>query len=82
MIDPNCETQKWTVNGDTRVGLFALQDVPSNTELVFNYHLDSGGAEKKPCNCGTANCSGFIGVKVNKKVIFNVAGFLYEKRKF
>lgn len=26
---PNCETQKWTVNGDTRVGLFALVDVPA-----------------------------------------------------
>lgn len=25
---PNCETQKWTVNGDTRVGLFALEDIP------------------------------------------------------
>lgn len=24
---PNCETQKWTVNGDTRVGLFALKDI-------------------------------------------------------
>lgn len=24
---PNCETQKWTVSGDTRVGLFALVDV-------------------------------------------------------
>ena len=22
--DPNCITQKWTVNGDTMVGLFAL----------------------------------------------------------
>ncbi|KAG9344008.1 hypothetical protein JZ751_012484 [Albula glossodonta] len=26
---PNCETQKWTVNGDTRVGLFALCDIPA-----------------------------------------------------
>lgn len=26
---PNCETQKWTVNGDTRVGLFAICDVPA-----------------------------------------------------
>ncbi len=26
---PNCETQKWTVNGDTRVGLFALEDIPT-----------------------------------------------------
>lgn len=25
---PNCETQKWTVNGDTRVGLFAICDIP------------------------------------------------------
>ena len=26
---PNCETQKWTVNGDTRVGLFAVRDIPA-----------------------------------------------------
>lgn len=26
---PNCETQKWTVNGDTRVGLFAVCDIPA-----------------------------------------------------
>ncbi|MGH0131931.1 UNVERIFIED_CONTAM: hypothetical protein FKN15_057353 [Acipenser sinensis] len=25
--NPNCETQKWTVNGDVRVGLFALCDI-------------------------------------------------------
>lgn len=26
---PNCETHKWTVNGDTRVGLFAVCDIPA-----------------------------------------------------
>ena len=26
---PNCETQKWNVNGDIRVGLFAICDIPS-----------------------------------------------------
>ena len=26
---PNCETQKWTVNGDTRVGLFAVCHIPA-----------------------------------------------------
>jgi len=36
---PNCQTQKWTVNGDTRVGLFALQDVPAHAELTFNYQV-------------------------------------------
>lgn len=25
--DPNCESQKWTVNGNTRVGIFAREDV-------------------------------------------------------
>lgn len=24
---PNCETQKWTVNGDVRIGLFTLCDI-------------------------------------------------------
>lgn len=64
---PNCETQKWTVNGDTRVGLFALCDIPADTELVFNYNLESIGADMKPCMCGAPNCSGYIGVKVNKQ---------------
>lgn len=32
---PNCETQKWTVNGDTRVGLFALQDIPKGFFCSF-----------------------------------------------
>ncbi|XP_026815267.1 histone-lysine N-methyltransferase NSD3-like isoform X2 [Rhopalosiphum maidis] len=71
--EPNCVTQKWTVNGDTRIGLFALHDIPTGTELVFDYRLQScSGVEKKPCQCGAARCSKFIGVKVEeekKKVI-------------
>ncbi|KAJ8920113.1 hypothetical protein NQ315_011769 [Exocentrus adspersus] len=64
---PNCETQKWTVNGDTRVGLFATQDIPVGTELTFNYNLECVGKEKKVCRCGAPNCSGFIGVKAKQK---------------
>lgn len=29
---PNCETLKWTVNGDTRVGLFAVCDIPAGMQ--------------------------------------------------
>jgi hypothetical protein len=54
------------VNGDTRVGLFALTDIPAGTELTFNYNLECVGPDRKPCMCGAPNCSGFIGVKVNK----------------
>lgn len=63
---PNCETQKWTVAGDTRVGLFALCDISADTELTFNYNLESKGNDKKPCMCGAPVCSGFIGAKKNK----------------
>uniref|UniRef100_A0A8C6LSH9 Nuclear receptor binding SET domain protein 2 n=1 Tax=Nothobranchius furzeri TaxID=105023 RepID=A0A8C6LSH9_NOTFU len=58
---PNCETQKWTVNGDTRVGLFAVCDIPAGTELTFNYNLDCLGNEKTVCRCDAPNCSGFLG---------------------
>ncbi|XP_068441895.1 histone-lysine N-methyltransferase, H3 lysine-36 specific [Clinocottus analis] len=60
---PNCETQKWTVNGDTRVGLFALQDIPKGVELNFNYNLECLGNGKTACKCGAPNCSGFLGVR-------------------
>uniref|UniRef100_A0A3B4TMJ7 Histone-lysine N-methyltransferase, H3 lysine-36 specific n=1 Tax=Seriola dumerili TaxID=41447 RepID=A0A3B4TMJ7_SERDU len=60
---PNCETQKWTVNGDTRVGLFALQDIPKGVELTFNYNLECLGNGKTACKCGAPNCSGFLGVR-------------------
>ncbi|KAL8202324.1 UNVERIFIED_CONTAM: Histone-lysine N-methyltransferase nsd2 [Gekko kuhli] len=58
---PNCETLKWTVHGDTRVGLFAVCDIPAGTELTFNYNLDCLGNEKTACKCGAPNCSGFLG---------------------
>uniref|UniRef100_A0A670I1Q2 Histone-lysine N-methyltransferase, H3 lysine-36 specific n=1 Tax=Podarcis muralis TaxID=64176 RepID=A0A670I1Q2_PODMU len=58
---PNCETLKWTVHGDTRVGLFAVCSIPAGTELTFNYNLDCLGNEKTVCKCGAPNCSGFLG---------------------
>lgn len=60
---PNCESRKWTVNGDTRIGIFAIEDIKPGTELTFNYNLDSRGNEKIPCACGAANCSGYMGVR-------------------
>lgn len=65
--DPNAETQKWTVNGDTRVGLFALADIKGGTELTFNYQFESMGEFKKMCLCGAKNCSGYIGEKAKSK---------------
>ncbi|CAF0761428.1 unnamed protein product [Brachionus calyciflorus] len=59
--EPNMETQKWVVNGEIRIGLFAVCDIPASTELTFNYNLDCLSNEKAVCRCGAKNCSGFIG---------------------
>ncbi|KAJ0170937.1 hypothetical protein K1T71_013709 [Dendrolimus kikuchii] len=61
--EPNCETQKWTVLGDVRVGLFAIHNIPADSEVTFNYNLECAGIEKKRCLCGTKRCSGYMGAK-------------------
>lgn len=74
--EPNCITQKWIVNGDTRIGIFALHDISAGTELVFDYQFQSCSVEKRPCSCAAARCSGLIGVKaVNISVIFSYLNF-------
>ncbi|XP_036295984.1 histone-lysine N-methyltransferase, H3 lysine-36 specific [Pipistrellus kuhlii] len=67
---PNCEMQKWCVNGDTRVGFFALCDIQAGTELTFNYNFQTFGSGKDICKCGAPNCTGFLGVqqKVTSKL--------------
>ena len=65
--DPNCFAQKWTVNGDIRVGLFAIKDIQPGSELTFNYQFETVGDNKKQCMCGAANCSGLIGEKPIKE---------------
>ena len=59
--DPNCETQKWNVNGATKVGLFARKNIAAGAELTFNYQLECKGDEKTACHCGADICSGFLG---------------------
>eukprot|EP00210_Caulerpa_lentillifera_P004802 g4584.t1 len=57
--DPNCETQKWLVKGDLRVGFFTTRSVQAGEELTFNYNFQT----EKPirCYCGSSNCTGSIG---------------------
>lgn len=42
---PNCETQKWQVGGDLRVGFFAKKDIAVGEELTFDYKLERYGYE-------------------------------------
>ena len=74
--NPNCQTQKWIVDNQERVGLFAKCDIAFGNELTFNYNLECRGDEKTKCLCGSENCSGFIGLRPGK-----IALALAEKQK-
>ncbi|XP_015886515.3 histone-lysine N-methyltransferase ASHH1 isoform X2 [Ziziphus jujuba] len=60
---PNCETRKWNVLGEIRVGIFAKQDIPIGTELGYDYNFEWYGGAKVRCLCGATSCSGFLGAK-------------------
>uniref|UniRef100_A0AAV2K7R9 Histone-lysine N-methyltransferase ASH1L-like n=1 Tax=Knipowitschia caucasica TaxID=637954 RepID=A0AAV2K7R9_KNICA len=62
--EPNCEMQKWSVNGVYRIGLFALKDISSGTELTYDYNFHSFNTEEQQaCMCGSESCRGIIGGK-------------------
>lgn len=62
--DPNCEMQKWYVNGQYRMALFALKNITKGDELTYDYNFSLfNPAEGQPCKCGSENCRGVIGGK-------------------
>jgi len=60
--DPNCETQKWNVLGETCVGIFAIKDIEVGEELSFNYQFDVYSTPFTRCLCGAANCKQYLGL--------------------
>jgi SET domain/AWS domain/Histone-lysine N-methyltransferase NSD-like, variant PHD zinc finger len=63
--DPNCIAEKWLVSGQIRVGIFTKTTLPAGTELTYNYNFEGlrNGLQTQRCLCGSANCSGFLGVR-------------------
>ncbi|XP_050388298.1 histone-lysine N-methyltransferase ASHH2 [Argentina anserina] len=60
--DPNCRTEKWMVNGEVCIGLFALRDIKKGEEVTFDYNFVRViGAAAKKCYCGSPLCQGYIG---------------------
>uniref|UniRef100_A0A453SV54 SET domain-containing protein n=1 Tax=Aegilops tauschii subsp. strangulata TaxID=200361 RepID=A0A453SV54_AEGTS len=43
--EPNTEMEKWTVDGETRVGIFALRDIQRGEELTYDYKFVQFGAD-------------------------------------
>lgn len=41
--DPNAETQKWTVNGELRIGFFSKKAISPDEEITFDYQFQRYG---------------------------------------
>ncbi|XP_078443181.1 SET domain group 4 [Wolffia australiana] len=79
--DPNCVLEKWHVDGETRVGVFASRDIQPHEALTYDYRFVHFGPMVK-CRCGAFNCRGYLGSK--KKVsdlILNLDPAWGSKRK-
>lgn len=62
--EPNCEMQKWSVNGLPRMALFAMGDIEPGQELTYDYNFSLfNPAEGQVCKCGSKECRGVIGGK-------------------
>ncbi|KAF2839028.1 SET domain-containing protein [Patellaria atrata CBS 101060] len=67
--EPNCEMQKWIVNGEPRMGLFAgNRGIMTGEELTYDYNFDPFSDKNvQVCRCGAQSCRGFLGPRPNKE---------------
>ncbi|KAK9076781.1 hypothetical protein SSX86_005115 [Deinandra increscens subsp. villosa] len=59
---PNCNLEKWDVDGETRVGVFAARSIKVGEPLTYDYRFVQFGPEVK-CKCGASCCQGYLGSK-------------------
>ncbi|WCJ30169.1 Histone-lysine N-methyltransferase ASHR3 [Euphorbia peplus] len=69
--DPNCIMEKWQVEGETRVGLFAYRSITVGEPLTYDYRFVQFGSEVK-CQCGASNCHGYLGNKRKIVKLLNI----------
>ncbi|KAG2384941.1 Histone-lysine N-methyltransferase [Vigna angularis] len=59
---PNTEMQKWIIDGETRIGIFATRDIQKGEHLTYDYQFVQFGADQD-CHCGAATCRRKLGVR-------------------
>ncbi|KAK9124884.1 hypothetical protein Scep_013730 [Stephania cephalantha] len=62
---PNTEMQKWSINGETRIGIFATRDIKTGEHLTYDYQFVQFGADQD-CYCGALGCRQKLGAKPSK----------------
>ncbi|CAO1356173.1 unnamed protein product [Diamesa serratosioi] len=65
--EPNCDSRKVTVDGNTRIGIYSNQFIKAGSELTFDYQMQFVDNLKSKCCCGATKCSGFIGQKFKEE---------------
>lgn len=61
---PNCDVQKWTVNGQHRIVLVSNRRLAAGEEITYNYRFHSYGRGLHRCLCAADNCTGKISTMV------------------
>ncbi|KAH7414732.1 hypothetical protein KP509_14G008000 [Ceratopteris richardii] len=64
--DPNCILQKWRVDGEIRIGIFAIRDIKDGEPLTYDYRFVQFGPSVK-CQCGSRLCRGNLGESYQQK---------------
>ena len=67
--EPNCVAEKWLVNGEYRMGIFAKRDLDANEEITIDYRFETFGSAdlaNEKCYCGAQTCRGTISIKTNQ----------------
>lgn len=57
---PNCELEKWNVDGIPRLALFAKRRIQAGEELTYHYQFKEFGLSAQQCYCNTSGCKKFI----------------------
>ncbi|KAK4742141.1 hypothetical protein SAY87_000142 [Trapa incisa] len=69
---PNTEMQKWIIDGETRIGIFATRDIKKGEHLTYDYQFVQFGADQD-CHCGAVSCRRKLGAKPAKPKISSEA---------
>lgn len=66
--NPNCRMEKWTVNGQPRMALFAGErGIMTGEELTYDYNFDPFSQKNvQQCRCGEPGCRGVLGPRPKK----------------
>ncbi|KAI8537118.1 hypothetical protein RHMOL_Rhmol09G0000700 [Rhododendron molle] len=67
---PNTEMQKWIIEGETRIGIFATRDIKKGEHLTYDYQFVQFGADQD-CHCGALGCRQKLGVKPSKPKVLS-----------